>query len=117
MQFEIHFYTEHKNKIGPVERFLESLKAKNGSLWVRTIAGLNKLKHKQYHKEPLSKSLGCSLWELRIKSENNILRVIYTFEPGRRIYLLHGFIKKTQKIPEKELKVAKQRLRSLHEKN
>lgn len=117
MQLTIHFYTEHKSKIGPVELFLEKLVRKNKSLWAKTISGINKLKHRQYHKEPLSKSLGDNLWELRVKSENNILRIIYAFQPGREIYLLHGFIKKTQKTPAKELKIAKQRLRSLYEKN
>jgi phage-related protein len=32
---------------------------------------------------------------------------------GKEIVMLHSFIKKTQKTPEKELKIAKQRMKEL----
>lgn len=110
MEFQIIFYKDVNAK-EPVKEFLDKILKKNRSLWVQTIGGLEKIKHKNYQKEPLSKTLGNSLWEIRIRSRNDILRIIYTFTKNREIILLHGFIKKTQKIPKKELNIAKQRLK------
>jgi len=77
------------------------------------VAGLEKIKFREYHREPLSKALGGSLWELRIRSGSDILRIIYTFAKGRKIILLHGFVKKKQKTPGKELTIARKRLKQL----
>ena len=60
-------------------------------------------------KEPLVKHLEDKLWELREESKTNIYRIIYFFYTGRRIILLHGFQKKTQKTPTKELEIARTR--------
>lgn len=60
---------------------------------------------------PHSKVLGSGLCELRIRGKEE-LRFLYCFK-GRTIYLLHGFKKQTQKIPQKELNLALQRMKSL----
>ncbi len=52
-----------------------------------------------------SKSLGRGLFELRIVGPVNI-RIFYCFH-GDTVYLLHGIIKKTQKIPKKEIEFAR----------
>lgn len=57
---------------------------------------------------PYSKKLTNSLYELRIRGKQEI-RIIYSFK-GRNIYLLHAFKKQTQKIPNKEIKIAQKRL-------
>ena len=56
--------------------------------------------------------LGGGLWEIRSKLENRIARVLFALEKGEMV-LLHGFIKKTQKTPQRELEVAKDRLSKL----
>lgn len=61
-------------------------------------------------REPLVKKLTSSLWELREESQTNIYRVIYCFVSGRRIVLLHGFQKKTQRTPRGEIEIAERRL-------
>jgi phage-related protein len=43
------------------------------------------------------------IYEIRIKSGNNIFRVFSFFDEGKLIILLHGFTKKTQKLPQKEI--------------
>lgn len=53
-----------------------------------------------------------SLWEVRSKIVNRISRVIFTVY-GEFIVLIHGFIKKSQKIPIKDLRLAKKRLSNL----
>ncbi|MCE9524770.1 MAG: type II toxin-antitoxin system RelE/ParE family toxin [Planctomycetales bacterium] len=59
---------------------------------------------------PRTKALSDGLFELRVKGKEGIARVFYCTLAGQRIILLHGFIKKSQKIPPKEMKVARERL-------
>jgi phage-related protein len=47
---------------------------------------------------------------LRIKGKEGIARVFYCTLIGQRIVMLHGFIKKSEKTPPKELKLARERL-------
>ena len=54
--------------------------------------------------------LGNSLFELRVKGREGIARVFYCTRIGKRIIMLHMFIKKTQKIPKNELKIAIKRM-------
>lgn len=89
------------------------LQRSNNPLAEQTLKGLEKLKNRVYHKEPLSKYIEPGLWELRIRAETNILRILYTFAKGRIIILLHIFIKKQQKTPEKELETARKRAKEI----
>src|SRR4030042_3110896 len=57
---------------------------------------------------PLVKKLDRDLWEIRCKLDNKIARVIFTMYKDS-IVLLHGFIKKSQKTPIKDLDLAKRR--------
>lgn len=57
---------------------------------------------------PLVKKLDKDLWEIRCKLDNKIARVLFTLYQDS-IVLLHGFIKKSQKIPIKDLELAKRR--------
>lgn len=61
---------------------------------------------------PLIRKLDTDLWEIRSRLNNRIARVIFTVENDKMV-LLHGFIKKSQKTPPNDLKVAKQRLKLL----
>lgn len=46
------------------------------------------------------------LYEIRVSSGNNIARIFCFFDKGKLIILLHGFIKKKQKTPKKEIAIA-----------
>ena len=61
---------------------------------------------------PVSRKVYKDLWEVRSNLHNKIARVIFTVE-GSTIVLLHGLIKKTQKLPQKDLEIAKRRLADL----
>src|SRR5512146_1259995 len=54
---------------------------------------------------PLIRKIQKDLWEVRTTVENGIARVFFTVEDGSMI-LLHGFVKKSQKTPQHELKTA-----------
>jgi phage-related protein len=63
--------------------------------------------------EPHTKSIGGSLFEIRIKSKEGIARIFYCTMINNQIWMLHSFIKKDQKIPKKELTTAQKRLKEL----
>jgi len=50
------------------------------------------------------------LWELRVRATKGAIRVFYFAHTGRRFVLLHGFVKKSQKTPSKELNIAERRM-------
>ena len=58
---------------------------------------------------PHTKVIATGLFELRIKGKEGIARVFYCTLIGKRIVMLHGFVKKGQKMPSKELRKAKLR--------
>ena len=112
MDFDVSYCIDANGK-KPVQEFLEDVFDKNYALWVECVSSIEKIKHRIYHKEPFSKVLGQGLLEIRVRSKNDIARIIYTFAKGKQIILLHGFIKKTEKVPLKELEIAKDRLKYL----
>jgi len=63
---------------------------------------------------PHSRAMGQGLFELRCKGPEGIGRVFYCTMVGREIVILHSFIKKTQKTPDKELHIARKRLKELN---
>ena len=62
---------------------------------------------------PHTKAMGDGLFELRLKGGEGIARVFYCTRIGRRIVMLHHFIKKTEKIPAKELLIARTRMKEI----
>jgi phage-related protein len=61
---------------------------------------------------PLVRHLEDDVWEVRIRLENKIARVLFTLQ-GPVMVLLHGFIKKQQATPRPDLNLAKSRLKQL----
>ena len=59
---------------------------------------------------PHTKALGEGLFELRLKGAEGIARVFYCTLIDSQIMMLQSFVKKTQKIPLKELRIAKTRM-------
>lgn len=53
------------------------------------------------------------LWELRIRGRSGISRAIYVTATGRRVVIVRVFIKKTQKTPTKELRLARERAKDV----
>lgn len=61
---------------------------------------------------PLARKVDDGLWEIRSHVSSGIARTFFTIFK-RKIVLLHGFIKKSQKTPSNELATAKRRLTKL----
>ncbi len=66
---------------------------------------------------PHTKSLGDGLFELRLKGPEGIARVFFCTLMGRRVMMLHSFVKKTQKTPQRDLDVARERMKELKHAN
>jgi len=63
--------------------------------------------------EPYIKHLEGKLWEMRLTGRDNIARVIYVTASGRRVVVLHAFIKKTDKTPRRALEIVRARAKEV----
>ena len=108
MSWTIEFY-ETKNGRIPVKEFLDSLSSRQAANILEAM-GLLKTFGIQL-KEPYVKFVGDKLYELRIKDPDGIYRVLYFAASGKKFVMVHGFIKKTQKVPAKELAKARKRMK------
>lgn len=115
MDFSVEFYETSAGKC-PVHEFLDELKASDPDDFATVVAGLAKLRHRQYHREPLSKALGDGLFELRHLGKLNT-RVFWFFMKNRRIIAVHGIRNKGQAIPARDLDAARARMRDWKERN
>ena len=61
---------------------------------------------------PLVRKMEPGLWEVRCDIADGIARVLFSAKGGQMV-LLHGFVKKSQKTPDNELKTARNRLKKL----
>ena len=108
MDFSVEFY-ESENGASPVHQFLDELKVSDPDDFVAVLAGLAKLRNRQYHREPLSKALGAGPFELRHVGKLNT-RVLWFFVKNRRIVAVHGIRNKGQAIPARDLATARERM-------
>ena len=62
---------------------------------------------------PHTAAFGSGLFELRLKGVEGIARVFFCTLVKQEIVMLHSFIKKSQKTPDREIKFARQRMKDL----
>lgn len=62
---------------------------------------------------PHVRSLGRKLWEIRMSGQSSIGRAIYITLHDQRIVILHAFVKKTQKTPQRAIELALQRIEEI----
>jgi phage-related protein len=113
MEFTVEFYVSASGQ-SPVREFLLELKASDPGDFAAVAAGLEKLGHRQYHREPLTKALNAGLFELRHVGKLNT-RVLWFFMKGRRIIAVHGIRNKGQAIPVRDIHTARDRMRDWQE--
>jgi len=66
---------------------------------------------------PFTQPMGNGLFEIRARGKEGIGRAFFCTTVGNKIIVLHAFIKKTKKTPQKELKIARQRFREVDHEN
>ena len=106
--FELEFYMKDNGKI-PVQDFLYSLNPKLRAKAFSDIELLKKLgsELKEPYVKPIKGKNNKGLYELRIKFSSDIARIFYFTYYNNKFVLLHGFIKKSMKIPENEIEKAR----------
>lgn len=105
MRYTIHYYSESVQ--ADIMALPDTLQARYISLTDRMEANGPNLG------EPHTKPFGGGLFELRLKGAEGIARVFYCTLVGRRIVMLHSFIKKTDKTPPAERRIAESRLKEV----
>ncbi len=62
---------------------------------------------------PKVKNMGKGLFEIRVKAHTGIGRAFFCLMQGQTIVILHGYIKKSEKAPKKELNLALDRMKEV----
>ena len=109
-EWTIYFYKTQDSK-SPVEEWLLSIPDTALAKLTRNMGLLREFNITL--REPYVKPLSDKLYEIRAKDTNGIYRVIYFAHTGQKFIMVHGFTKKTQKTPLKELKLAKKRMKEM----
>lgn len=92
-----------------VEKFIDSLEKRTKNKILRTYDLLKKFGYTL--SMPHSKRIGTNLFELRIRGQQEV-RIFYSYKNGTAV-LVHGFVKKTQKTPSREIDYAIKVFRTL----
>ncbi len=107
MDWVIEYYQKENGEI-PVEDFLLTLKPK---LRAKAYSDIMLLKHlginiRAPYSSPVKRHKYNGIFELRTKFSSDITRIFYFLFDKNKFVLLHGFMKKTDKLPEHELERA-----------
>ena len=62
---------------------------------------------------PYSRPMEDGLFELRPRGREGIGRAFYCYKKDRRVIILHAFVKKTGSTPQKDLNIARDRLKEV----
>ena len=62
---------------------------------------------------PYTRAMGNRLFEIRLEAKDNIARVFYCTIEKHEILVLHSFVKKTRATPDRELQLARKRLKEI----
>lgn len=110
--YRIAFYRNASGR-SPVEEFLESMPEKHQ----KKAAGFLELLAAEGPRleRPYADHVRGALRELRIRFGHNQYRAFHFFMMGNLAVLVHAFAKKTQQLPEREIKTAEERMKDFQE--
>ncbi|OGK39380.1 hypothetical protein A3F34_00975 [Candidatus Roizmanbacteria bacterium RIFCSPHIGHO2_12_FULL_44_10] len=106
--WSIEYYGPPNGDISPVAVFIEKLPEK-AQAKLSNIFDLLKEFGSQVGPPHIKKLVGLPLWEIRILGQHSA-RILYIIPKSETFLLLHGFIKKKQKTPRREINIAISRL-------
>jgi phage-related protein len=95
-----------------VDAEIEALPPSLRARMVRLLEMVEAVGLEQLH-EPHVKHVEGKLWELRAKATEGIARGLYVTVTGRRLVVLHVFVKKSQKTPASALRLAWERMKQV----
>lgn len=112
MEWDIYYYSEENRQ--PVKEFIDSQLPKAKAKILRNLLLLSEFGPDIGY--PLISNVERNLWELRTVYQGNQYRILFAVISGKILLLTHGFQKKTQKIPKRDLDLAQRRLKYFLEK-
>ena len=103
MRRTIEFYATNTGTV-PTEEFLDTLSdnAVQKIIAVMELAETERIVPTRFFK----KLSGTELYELRVRWESNIYRLLCFFDRNSKVVITHGFVKKAQKTPQPEIQRA-----------
>ncbi|MDP3800014.1 MAG: type II toxin-antitoxin system RelE/ParE family toxin [bacterium] len=104
LEYKVKFYRDSLNGKEPILEYIDKLDIKNKAKVLKYIDFLRE--HEGYLDEPYSKHITGKIRELRVDFARNRHRIFYFTFVGKKIILLHVFLKKTNKTPLSEIKKA-----------
>ncbi len=110
MNWTIEYYVARDGKC-PVREFIDSLSPEGQAKYIfitRLLSEYGVLVREPYVKQFTGHK---KLFEIRIRDKTGISRILYFTHTERKLILLHGFTKKTNKTPEREIEIAKERMK------
>lgn len=98
--------------LDPVDAEIEALPPAMQARLIRLMEAIENVGLEQLG-EPHVKHVEGKLWEIRAKSAEGIARALYVTSTGRRVVILHVFVKKAQKTPRGALSIARARMKQV----
>lgn len=95
-----------------VEDELRALPRDMQARFLRIVSVIESRGLEQVH-EPYVKHLQGKLWEMRLTGRDGISRALYVAASGQRVVVVRVFIKKTQKTPPREIRLALERAKDV----
>lgn len=95
-----------------VEDELRALPRDMQARFLRIVSVIESRGLEQVH-EPYVKHLQGKLWEMRLTGRDGISRALYVAASGQRVVVVRVFIKKTQKTPSREIRLALERVKDV----
>lgn len=104
---ELVFY-ETRSGRSPVTKFIDEQPERDQAA---ILAALHSVEERSFEaKGAIFRQLDGKLWEIKIKAPSGGYRFLYVLASKDVMMILHGFLKKSQKTPLKELEVARKRM-------
>lgn len=100
-EYRIYYYQNSYTKRTPVLEYIQKIPAKDGGKVAAYIVLLRNYKGRL--DEPYSRYIRSGIRELRVDFARNKHRVFYVTVVGKKVILLHAFLKKTEKTPKQEI--------------
>ena len=110
MDWSIEYFVSDSGR-SPVKEFIDALPpdSKAKFIFIADLLAEYGLSVREPYVKPISGTR--KLFEVRIKDKQNIHRIFYFAYTGRKLILLHGFTKKTDKTPQREIETAEKRMK------
>jgi len=105
-EYKTKFYKDSRTGQDPILEYINKLQEKESTKILKYIEFLRK--NKGVLDEPYSKHIKGKIRELRVDFSRNRHRIFYFAFIGKKIILLHAFLKKTKKTPVSEIRRAEE---------